>query len=133
MAGKNPNKDAILNAWAKAEAQGTPMSTFVESVKDDAVLKVSIGSLRNWLGLNQKRPPADNAHTPRRSSGPSGSRTALNLMQEFEMQYEQEREHKLHQFLQAKVRELEVELAAAQGALREHEQKMGITPASVDE
>lgn len=121
-------KAAILQAWQDAQNEGITRTAFHERIKGTD-LEITYGGLDRWL-KEIKHTSGVDAAKPARS--PSGSKSALAFVQEFEAQYAAERDEKLRVFLHGKVKEFEVALAAAQGALREHEQKMGITPPSVD-
>ncbi|AVF56252.1 hypothetical protein Q9323_14975 [Pseudomonas fulva] len=129
MAAKNPNKDNIIAAWLKAEAEGMPMTRFVESVKGTD-LEVSVQGLRNWTNKNP-RASSQGTHSP--SSDKASSRTGLNLILEFEQQYQATKDQALLSFLQKAVDDLKAQLAAAESQLRNQKEKMGLISPSVEE
>ncbi|WJM55340.1 hypothetical protein QUC26_09385 [Pseudomonas asiatica] len=128
MAGKNPYQQQILDAWAKAQAEGMPMTKFVESVKDHPTLKVSVQGLRNWTKGEGAQGASPRAMSPRATSKTGGS-----LIAEFEAQYKNQKDHAFLLFLENAVKDLEAQLAAAQAQLRNHKESMGIIEPSVDE
>lgn len=127
MAGRNENKQHILDAWARAQAEGMPMSRFVESVKDHPTLKVSLQGLRNWT---KGEGPSNNSNRP---ANKAASRTGANLLAEFEAQYKDQKDQALLQFLQKAVDDLKAQLAAAESQLRNHKETMGLISPSVEE
>ena len=127
MAGRNENKQHILDAWAKAQAEGMPMSRFVESVKDHPTLKVSLQGLRNWT-----KGEGSASNTPS-TTYRATSKTGANLLAEFEAQERDARDKRLLSFLEDAVKDLEAQLAAAQSELRRHKETMGLIEPSVEE
>jgi hypothetical protein len=120
------HKAKIIAAYT---ASGQPMAAWVKSVQDDPELKVSIGSLRNWLGLNKERSTSGvSGKAPSRAS----SRTGVSLMARFEEQYQAERDQKLLAFLEQEVKDLEAQLSAAQLEVRKQKVHMGLEDAPVE-
>ncbi|KWW13546.1 hypothetical protein RBI94_02305 [Pseudomonas putida] len=67
------------------------------------------------------------------SGSKTTSRTGASLLAEFEAQERDDRNQRLLKFLENAVKDLEGQLAAAQGELRNHKVKMGLIEPSVEE
>lgn len=137
MAGPHPHKPEIMAAWnayedsCKAKGEQPNMSDWCKS--HGLPYTFSLGSLRQWLGLNKERPLASSTATTPNPTRKASSKTGANLLAEFEAQERDARDKRLLSFLEDAVKDLEAQLAAAQSELRRHKESMGLIQPSVEE
>ena len=124
---------AALTKLYEDEGRPTESPSFREWLvgKSEAGIPVpGYQTAQKWCGV-ESRKQTTTSSSPNTSVG--SSKTAISLEQEFEAQYKAERDSKLREFLKDKVSQLATELAAAQGALRNHEERMGIIAPTIEE